>query len=177
LAEVCDSLDQTIENTRLLTFDLSSPILYELGFEAAVAEWLVEQIQQKYGIATEFEDDGQHKPLDEDIRVLLFRDVRELLINVVKHAHAHKVKVTVRKVGSNIYVSVADDGVGFDIAEVSSIATKTGGFGLFSIRERLERLGGHLEVESKRGHGTKVTITAPLKDEKDQSSTSVRIAE
>ena len=107
-------------STRLLTFDLSSPILYELGLEAVVGEWLVEQIQQKHGIAVEFEDDGQFKPLDEDIRVLL-------------------------------------------------MATKIGGFGLFSIRERL---GGHLEIESKRGHGTTFTVTAPLKDEKDQNSAS-----
>ncbi len=166
LGEVCSSLDQTIRNTRLLTFDLSSPILYELGFEAAVAEWLTEQIQEKYGIESEFEDDGQPKPLGDDIRVLLFRDVRELLINVVKHAHAHKVKVSIRRVGSEIRVSVEDDGVGFDLAEVASIAAQTGGFGLFSIRERLEQLGGHLELESKLGHGTRVTIMAPLKEGK-----------
>ena len=172
ISEVCDSLDQTIQNTRLLTSDLSSPILYELGFEAAVSEWLAEQIQQKHGITTEFEDDGQSKPLDENIRVLLFRDVRELLINVVKHAQAHKVKVSVRKVGGNVHVSVEDDGVGFDFAEVSSIASKTGGFGLFSIRERLEQLEGYLEVESKPGHGTRVTLIAPLKHEEDQNTVS-----
>ena len=163
LDEVCNLLGQAIAEARSLTFDLSFPILYELGFESAVAEWLVKQIQEKHGIATEFEDDEQPKPLDDDIRDLLFRDVRELLINVVKHAHAEKVKVSIRKVGSQIHVSVEDDGAGFDPAEVEVTAAKNGGFGLFSIRGRLEQIGGHIEIESEPGHGTRVTVMAPLK--------------
>jgi PAS domain S-box-containing protein len=163
LEEVCDSIGQTIQDTRTLTFDLSSPVLYELGFETAVSEWLADQIQKKHGIAVEFEDDGEPKPLDDDVRVLLFRDVRELLINIVKHAHAHKVKVSVRKLDSHICVTVEDDGVGFDPADVISMAAKRGEFGFFSIRERLENLGGHLQIDSAPGRGCKVTMTAPLK--------------
>ena len=71
-----------------------------------------------------------------------------------------------------MHVSVEDDGVGFNPAETTSAATRTGGFGLFSIRERLEQVGGRLQIKSKPGHGTKVTIIAPLKGEKDQSSAS-----
>jgi signal transduction histidine kinase len=77
-----------IQDIRTLTFDLSYPILYELGFETAVTEWLDEQIREKHEIQTEFRDDGQPKPLDDDIRALLFRNVRELLMNIVKHANA-----------------------------------------------------------------------------------------
>jgi signal transduction histidine kinase len=166
LKEVSDSLGKDIDNIRSLTFDLSFPILYELGFETAVAAWLVDRIQEKQGIATEFEDDEQPKPLDDDVRAFLFRDVRELLINVVKHAQAKKVKVSIRKVGNEMHVSVEDDGVGFDPAEVAAKAVKAGGFGLFSIRERLEQLGGHLEIESAPGRGTKATLITPLKQEK-----------
>jgi signal transduction histidine kinase len=166
LDEICNSLAQTIADTRTLTFDLSSPILYELGFEAAVAEWLDEQIREKHGIKTEFEDDGQPKPLDDDICVLLFRDVRELLVNIVRHANAKNVKVSIRKVDDRICVSVEDDGVGFDVTEVESMVTKKAKFGLFSIRERLEESGGHLEIKSKVGQGSKITMTAPLKYEK-----------
>jgi signal transduction histidine kinase len=129
----------------------------------AVAEWFAEEIRDKHGIATQFEDDGRPKPLDDDIRVLLFRNVRELLINVVKHAHAHKVKVAIRKVGKKIQVSVEDDGVGFDPAEAASSAAKRAEFGLFSIRQRLEQLGGHLRIDSEPGRGCKVTMAAPLK--------------
>jgi len=166
LDEVCNSLNQTIQNARSLTFDLGSPILYELGFETAVAEWLTERIQKKHGIATELEDDGQPKPLNDDIRAFLFRDVRELLINVVKHANAKSVKVSIRKVGEQICVSVEDDGGGFNVEDIAVIAARKSGFGLFSIRERLEQLWGQFEIESEPGRGTKVTMTAPLKCEK-----------
>jgi PAS domain S-box-containing protein len=166
LEDVCNSIGQTIQDTRTLTFDLSSPVLYELGFETAVSEWLTSQIQGKHDITVEFEDDGEPKPLDEDVRILLFRDVRELLINVVKHASAHKVKVSIRKVGSEIHIRVEDDGWGFDTKKVAATAVREGGFGLFSIRERLGQLGGHLEIESEPGCGTKATLIAPLKQEK-----------
>jgi len=166
LDEVCNSIGQTIQHTRTLTFDLGSPVLYELGFEMAVSEWLTSQIQQKHGLAVEFEDDGRPKPLEDDVRILLFRDVRELLVNIVKHAAAHKVKVSIKKVGKQICVTVEDDGVGFDPAEVLSMAARRGEFGHFSIRERLEQLGGHLEINSKPNCGCRVTIVAPLKKEK-----------
>ena len=165
LSEVCNCLEQVIQDTRTLTFDLSSPILYELGFEAAVAEWLDEQIREKYGINTEFVDDRQSKPLDDDIRVLLFRNVRELLINVVKHSNARNVKVSISRVDKRIIVTVEDDGIGFDSAEAASKAAERATFGLFSIRERLEQLEGYLEIKSAPGHGSRITMTAPLKCE------------
>jgi len=173
IGEVSDCLGQVIQDTRTLTFDLSSPILYELGFKAAVAEWLEEQIQEKYAIKTEFEDDGQPKPLDDDIRVLLFRDVRELLINVVRHANAKNIKVSIWKMDKNICVRVEDDGVGFDVTEVESMVTKKAKFGLFSIQERLESVGGRFEIESEAGQGSKITMTAPLKYEKTTNGAQV----
>jgi len=168
LDDVCNSISQTIQDTRTLTFDLSSPVLHELGFEMAVSEWLTNQIQKKHGITVEFEADGEAKPLEDDIRILLFRDVRELLTNVVAHARAHKVKVSIKRLGEQISITVEDDGVGFDPVEVASMAAKRGEFGLFSIQERLERLGGHLEIESGPRCGCRVKIVAPLKKEKTE---------
>jgi len=165
LKEVCTSLANVIRETRMLTFDLSSPILYELGFEVAVAEWLADEIKGKHGIETEFCDDGREKPLDDDIRALLFRNVRELLVNVVKHAQAHKVKVDIRRAGADICISVEDDGIGFDPAEVKAMAVNSNKFGLFSIRERLEQLGGLIEIDSEHGRGSRVSMKAPLKCE------------
>jgi PAS domain S-box-containing protein len=169
LGEVCDCLGNVIRDTRTLTFDLSSPILYELGFETAVTEWLDEQIREKHGIQTEFRDDGQPKPLDNDISALLFRNVRELLINIVKHAKARKVKVSVSKVDEQICVVIEDDGVGFEPAKIGSNT----GFGIFSIRERLEQLDGHLEIESEPGRGSRFAMTAPLKVEKSTEGAEV----
>jgi len=164
LEEIRDLISQTIESTRSLTFELSPPVLYELGFEAAV-EWLVRQTRQQYGLSADFKADGQTKPLDNNVRVLLFQAVRELLVNVAKHAQAHNVTVSTRGVGNEIRVSVEDDGVGFGVSKAGSHDYKTGGFGLFSIRERLGHIGGRLEVESKPGLGTRVTLTAPIDQE------------
>jgi PAS domain S-box-containing protein len=162
LEEVCNSLGDTIAQTRSLTFDLSSPILHELGFEAAVACWLSEQVEEEHGISTEFHSDQQPKPMDEAVRVLLFYSVRELLINVVKHANASKVRVSSRRIGDRIELVVADNGIGFNSAETLAKATTKRGFGLFSIKERLEQLAGHLQIESNPGRGCKVMMTAPL---------------
>jgi PAS domain S-box-containing protein len=163
LEDVCNALGQAIAQTRSLTFDLSSPILDQLGFEAAVASWLAEQIESKHHIGTEFNDDAKRKPLDDDVRTILFRNVRELLVNVIKHAKANKVVVSVRKIGNEIQVTVADDGIGFEPAEALAKAAREGKFGLFSVRERLEHLGGRLEIESKPAHGCRAMMTAPLK--------------
>ena len=164
LDEIRDSLGQIIADTRSLTFDLGSPILYELGFETAVSEWLNEQIEEKYGIATVFEDDNKPKPLNDDIRALLFRDVRELLINIVKHAEADNVKVSIKRINQQIQIVIDDDGVGFDVSKLKLMPSREGGFGIFSIRERLEHLGGQIDIDSRVGRGCKVTLAAPLKD-------------
>jgi len=164
LEDVCSLLGQAISDVRSLTFDLSSPILHELGLEAAVAAWIAEEIEQKYDITVELEVEKEPKPLDDDIGSLLFRDVRELLFNVVKHSQATKVKVSIRRIGERISISVEDNGMGFVPAEVTAKAVRNGGFGLFSIRERLEQLEGHLQIESAPGGGCKVTMIAPLKE-------------
>jgi PAS domain S-box-containing protein len=165
LDEIRELVEQTIRDTRSLTVELSPPILYELGFEAAV-EWFTEHIQERYAIETQFEDDSHPKPLDEDVRVLLFKVVKELMFNIVKHAHARKARVTIRKKNAGILITVADDGVGFETHESMSQIGQNKGFGLFSISERLDHLGGHFKINSGPGRGTHATISAPLKDPK-----------
>jgi len=162
-AEVCDILDHTIQEARSLTFDLSSLTLHELGFEQAVAEWLNKRIEKQYCIATEFEDDKKPKPLSADVSAILFRNIRELLFNVVKHAKANKVKVSIHRIDDRIQICVEDDGKGFEPAEITAKSVSAGAFGLFSVKERLERLEGHLQIESKPGKGCKITMTGPLK--------------
>jgi signal transduction histidine kinase len=96
------------------------------------------------------------------MRVFLFTAVRELLVNVVKHAHASRVKVTVRKARDVMSIHVADDGTGFNAARVRSNVEENKGFGLFSIRERLHHLGGQMEVKSQKGRGTRAVLVAPI---------------
>ncbi len=152
---------QIIQDTKSLTFKISSPILYELGLEAAI-EWLTEELQNQHAIPTYFEDDNQSKPLDEDLRVLVFQAVNELLLNVVKHARARHVQVSMWRDNGQMHIGIHDDGVGFNVAEMSSRwGRKDGGFGLFSIRERLKAFEGKLDVKSNC-YGTTITLSAPL---------------
>ena len=160
--EVRNLIEQTIQDTRSLIFDLCPPFLYELGFEKAL-EWLVEEIQKEHGVTALFKNDEKPKPLDDDVRVLLFRTVNELLINIVKHAHAQKAKVSLKRDKDNIQINVEDDGIGFDVSKIQNHVDKTGGFGLFRIRERLNYLGGQLKVESEPKHGTRVSLVVPMK--------------
>ena len=162
LVEIQALIKQLMKEARSLTFELSSPLLYELGLEAAV-EQLTEEIQEKYGVLSNFEGDRQPKPLDDDVSVLLFQAVRELLINVSKHAQARNVTVSIKKQENSIRITVEDDGAGFDTARIISSTKRTKGFGLFSIHERLHFVGGHIKVESECGRGTRVTLMAPLK--------------
>ncbi len=162
LGGICTLIKQVVEETRSLTFDLSSPLLYEIGLEAAV-ERLTEQMQKQPGVSSSFEDDGQRKPLNDDVRVLLFQIARELLVNVVKHAQAHQARVCIKRHKDDLRITVEDDGVGFDPSRVSSDRQGNNGFGLFSIRERLHYIGGQIEIESESGRGTRVIATVPLK--------------
>ncbi len=159
--ELRELADQAIQSIRSLTFELGSPILYELGLEAAV-DSLVEQIQSQHGINIDLEDDGQRKPLGDDVRVVLFQAVRELLVNVVKHAQASSVKISIRRDGNHIQIGIEDNGVGFDASKIGPNSSGANTFGLFNIRERLKHLGGHLEIKSAHGAGTSVTFLAPL---------------
>jgi PAS domain S-box-containing protein len=154
-------LDTTIRETRSLIAEISPPVLYELGFELAVKR-LIEEFREKHNIVFNFVNDKLNKPVNKDMGSILFKSVRELLFNVTKHAKAHRVKVSILRKGDNIRIDVEDDGVGFDYSKDYFLENKDSGFGLFNIRERLEYVGGCLEVRSKPDHGTQVTLVAPL---------------
>ena len=127
-----------------------------------------QEMKQKHGIKVGFQDDKRTKSLDSGFGVLLYQAVRELLINVAKHAEAHEADVSISRDGEKIRIEVSDDGIGCDNSEIDLHADIEGGFGLFSIRERLEPIGGLLKIESEPGNGTKVTLTAPLGKERPE---------
>ena len=164
VSEVRDHISQAIRYTRSLTYELGLPILYDLGLEAAL-EWLAEQMHEQYGLLVQVHRDQQVKPLGEAARVLVFRVVRELLTNVVKHAKASKVDISIAKQGPFMHIQVVDNGVGFDTSEPGPRFGKSSGYGLFSIRERLTSLGGIVKINSMPGQGTRVSITIPLEQQ------------
>ncbi|MBN1362469.1 MAG: PAS domain S-box protein [Sedimentisphaerales bacterium] len=181
LREICVSLDRTIESVRELTFDLSSPTLYKFGLVAALEELLHDKLKAEYRIKYHFCDDGTPKPLAPDVRVLLFQSVRELIINVIKHARAQEVRLDIRREGNSIRVDVCDDGTGFDVERVWSTSSQRRSVGLFNVRERLDFIGGHLEIDTQPGRGSRFTLRAPLetrvhvaKENRDGSEDSTR---
>jgi PAS domain S-box-containing protein len=169
VSEVRELIDQAIADTRSLTFELSPPVLYELGLVAAI-EWLTRKFQQEHRIQTRFHDDEQPKPVHENFRVVLFQSVRELLVNVVKHAKASHAQVLLRRDADALRIIIEDDGVGFEVPGMSARREPARSFGLFNIRERVEYLGGHVNIRSELGQGTRVTLIAPLKIEQGVDS-------
>jgi signal transduction histidine kinase len=167
LDEIQSMIDETIHYTRSLTFELSPPLLYEFGFEAAV-EWLSERLREQYHLNIAIENDQAQKPLSDDLRVLLFQAVRELLYNVVKHADTHDAMLSIGKDAQFIRVTVEDRGRGFNPDTVCCNMVQPAGFGLFNIRERLKNFGGKLEIKSAPGEGTTATLFAPLRIADDQ---------
>jgi two-component system NarL family sensor kinase len=161
LSDIRALVSESIAQTRSLTFDLSPPILYELGFEAAL-EWLAERIQQQYGVEVEILCCEKEMRLSTEWRVTLFTAIRELLVNVGKHSKSPTARVSLKKKQGKIMVSVEDAGIGMDPAKRTGVKPGSDGFGLFSIRERLGFMGGHVEISSKRGQGTHVTLLVPI---------------
>ncbi len=167
LGKIENQTDDLIQRMRTLTFDLSSPMLYDLGLSAAIKDWLNREIEGRYNIKTRFEDDGRAKGLDEDLRVVLYRSVRELLANVVKHAQAKNVTVSRKKLRNKIVITVEDDGKSFTMPKDGLKYDTSGGFGLFTISERLSQYNGSLKIGRGKTGGTRVVLTAPLREQEN----------
>lgn len=161
LNEIAGLIDRTIEDTRSAMFELSPPILYELGLVPAL-DWLAEQMHEQYSLGVEIDGDGRPVTLSDAMRSFLFRTVRELLVNVGKHARADRAEVRLRREDDDYRIVVGDDGAGFDVKSLAAPVRGRGGFGLFSIRERTDYMGGGVEIESSPGRGTRVTLVVPL---------------
>ena len=160
LEDIIQVIKQSMAQVRTLTYELSSPILKEMGFEAAVRAWLRDQVQEKYDIQTRFREDGQAKPIEENLKAILFRSVRELLANAVKHGHPSMIEVSINRQNGMLCIDVRDNGSGCDPSALGDTHAK--GFGLFSIRERLDQYGGILTLDSRIGRGCKASLRAPI---------------
>jgi PAS domain S-box-containing protein len=175
IMQVDELLDQAISESRSLTVELSPPILYDAGLMAGL-EWLSQYMREKHGLAVEVRAEESPDPLPEDVRLLAFQGTRELLFNVVKHAGTGCAQVGIAKnADHSLRVTVCDTGVGFDPKRLERGGSAEGGFGLFSIRERLELAGGDLAVKTGPGQGTCVTLTIPC-DSPQRVVSSVKVA-
>lgn len=163
MQDISAGLLQAIQATRSAIFNLSPPQLNEIGLFAATSDWMEEQIEGEYGIRTRITGEDQVFPMDENIRLLVFRCIRELLMNVVKHARASRVEVKFKENEEQLHIRVRDNGKGFNF-HPDLVRLRNTGFGLFSIQERMQDLGGEMKIDSKPGEGTTVLLLIPLKN-------------
>lgn len=159
LKEIKSLIDQSAQDVQSLIFDISPPVLYDLGILAAI-DWLIEKTAKEHGLAIELQHDHELMPISNDFSVLIFRSIRELLFNVAKHANAKCVEVLIAQRGRGLEISVQDDGVGMPV-DRTGVYNGGEGFGLFSIRERLSHLDGRLSIHSEPGRGTRVVMEIP----------------
>jgi PAS domain S-box-containing protein len=159
LKETKALLRQSIQETRRLMSDLGNPLLFDMGIKPA-CEALANRLMEAHPVRIRCDIRDAYKNLDPDVKAILYQVVRELLNNVVKHSRAQNALVTIDMENGHFRVKVADDGVGFDYPMLGA-PTAEGGFGLYSIRERLIAMDGSLRVESAPETGTTVTAVLP----------------
>lgn len=159
LVEVKALLMQSLQETRALMTDIGNPLLFDMGLKAA-CEALVSRLMERHSIRISCDIRDAYKHLDPDVKTILYQVVRELLNNVVKHSKAQNAHVLIDMENGYFRVKVTDDGLGFD-PQMLGAPTVEGGFGLYSIRERLIAINGSLGIESTPGTGTVVTAILP----------------
>ncbi|MFH0975817.1 MAG: PAS domain S-box protein [Spirochaetota bacterium] len=158
--DLAELIDDGIETSRSLTAELSPPILQQGGLVPAL-EWLSRWMQDKHGLAVRLVSQSEIQHAPEEVLILLFQSIRELLFNAAKHAGVRTARVEVSQENGRIIVDVVDEGAGFDPGQLNGKGGKSGGLGLFSIQERLSYLGGSMEIDSAPGHGSRFRLITP----------------
>lgn len=159
LTEARELLEQSIRETRALMTDISPPLLFDMGL-AAACESLAEKLTARHGIAIRCDISEDFAEVGQELSIVIFQVIRELLANAMKHSGARNVRVAIESRNRHLLVRVTDNGTGFDPKSVQG-PTDQGGFGLFSIRERVMAFNGTMTVESNPESGTEVTIALP----------------
>ncbi len=156
-------IESAIQKTRNLTVELSSPVLYELGLSEAIAS-LEDQTPGIEQLCFHYDTDPKVPILSEDTNIVLFRIARELIMNVIKHARASNLWVSLKSTGSAVEITIEDDGIGFSAAGAGQRFGRRGTFGFFTIRQQLNQIGGDFVVESEPGRGTRASVQVPLEN-------------
>ncbi len=162
LEDIRNQINSMLSGMRSLTLDLCPAVLYDIGLEAALRDWIYKEVIDGQEPAVNFQTIGHPLHLDEDLRIVLYRATREIMMNVVKHAHAKNVSILIENLTDMIKIEIIDDGVGFQITGTVRSKTFSEGLGLFLVCERIEHFGGSLEIESKPNTGSKATMTVPV---------------
>ncbi|MFT3891243.1 MAG: PAS domain S-box protein [Anaerolineales bacterium] len=169
VANITKQVEDILKITRHLSIDLSPPILRDEGLAHAI-DWLAAQMRQRYGIKIDLQAENSFIIPDEELHVLLFNCIRELLFNVVKHAEASQAVVSLQWMDGNLRIEVSDDGKGFPISKIGQLEHEAEfeedgiptSYGLPTIRYQLSLFSGRIEIQSEAGKGTRVVLTIPV---------------
>ncbi len=162
IGKVGDILREALEASRSLTVDLSPPVLHEAGLIGGLS-WLCSRMKETNRFTVHLRADSEAEPAAEDVRLLLFEGVRELLFNTLKHGGVTEAEIALMRADSgHIHVIVSDQGRGFDPEVLTRRGSDETTFGLFSIQERLAHLGGRMDIASAPNQGTRITLTVPV---------------
>ena len=154
-------LEESIEASRELTVDLSPPVFHEKGLLAGL-KWLRERVRVQHGLHVEVKAAAKVEPASKEVGVMLFQSVRELLFNVVKHAGTDRARVEIqRSAGGQMRIVVSDQGAGFQPRKDMARCANAGGFGLSTLGQRLEAIGGRMEIRAAPGKGSRIILLAP----------------
>jgi len=153
-------LEQSIAKARSLSYEISPPILRNSELGQALV-WAADRTEQLHGLHLDVEIAPDLPGCEEPVKVFLFSAVSELLLNVVKHSEAREARIKLTSDGSQIAVRVEDSGKGFNPDRTLARSANRAGFGLSSIERRLTVFGGRMEVETRPGAGTAVTLLVP----------------
>jgi signal transduction histidine kinase len=156
LQELRGALEQTVRAVRDLAMGLRPSMLDDLGLKPAL-EWQAREFSRRHGIPVTLQVEAPLESLPESHRTAIYRVVQEALTNCARHARAHSIEVDLRRIGDQLRVVVADDGVG-----MPSNGGRRSGLGLLGIEERAREIGGRAWVESRPGAGTAMNFEAPL---------------
>ncbi len=158
--KVAELIDEAIETSRSLTSELSPPMLHRGGLLPSL-KWLARWFADRHGLEVQLDARDDLGATPEEIVILLFQSIRELLFNVVKHAGVKTARVELSREKTSICVSISDKGTGFNPSRLRIEGVQSGGFGLFTISERLGFLGGKMEIESAPGQGSRFKLVIP----------------
>ncbi len=159
-------ISEALENSRKITYELSPPVLYQLGIIDAL-NWLLDNIETTHKIKCELNCNVIHIKLSDVKAILLYRSIQEVVMNSIKYAKASSINLTIDKTDSEIQISIRDNGVGFDITTLNrkhhnKESDLGSGLGLFTIKERIRNIQGEFSILSEINVGTTAKIVVPL---------------
>jgi PAS domain S-box-containing protein len=160
IGDILELLDTTVKSVRRISSELRPNLLHNLGLAAAI-DWHLKEFEKRSGIETSFNEPREEPALSDSTKNGLFRIFQESLTNVSRHANANKVKVGLEQKGQQLFLSIEDNGQGF---EKEGIAAKDT-LGILGMKERSQMMGGNYEIISIPGKGTTVIIAVPYNGE------------